>query len=186
DALPISARQEGAAHPLRYVLVPAWLEESPKYRSRRFRIRTKRRVHVRCYRADTRRHCRAHSCSPWTHQLAGGCRCLRCQPQYPAARFALCLGKFCLCSNFPDHRLAEETSTRCHICGLYGGPRSEREDLNVLSFERFKWGGVRHTNPLYCAFDLAQFESADGLIPTEEDYLILARIVQLATTLAPN
>jgi len=96
------------------------------------------------------------------------------------------LGSFAFASNFPDHRLAEETSTRCHICGLYGGPRSEREDLNVLSFERFKWGGVRHTNPLYCAFDLAQFESADGLIPTEEDYLILARIVQLATTLAPN
>jgi hypothetical protein len=38
------------------------------------------------------------------------------------------LGSFAFASHFPDHRLAEETSTRCHICGLYGGPRGERED----------------------------------------------------------
>jgi hypothetical protein len=55
-----------------------------------------------------------------------------------------------------------------------------------LSFERFKWGGVRRTDPLYCAFDLGQFESADRLVPTEEDYLILAKIIQVASRLAPN
>ena len=42
------------------------------------------------------------------------------------------LGSLAFASHFPDHRLAEETSTRRHICGLYGGPRAEREDLNVL------------------------------------------------------
>lgn len=103
------------------------------------------------------------------------------------------LGSFAFASHFPDHRLAEETSTRvpsgrlyCHICGLYGGPRADREDLNILSFERFKWGGVRHSKPLYCSFDLAQFETADRLFPTVADYLILAKIIQVATSLAPS
>jgi hypothetical protein len=103
------------------------------------------------------------------------------------------LGSFAFASHFPDHLLAKETSSRvpsgrlyCHICGLYGGPHAEGQDLNILSFERYKWGGVRHLDPLYCSFDLAQFESADRLNPTEEDYMILAKVIQAATGLAPN
>ena len=103
------------------------------------------------------------------------------------------LGSFAVASHFPDHRLAIETSTRvpsgrlhCHICGLYGGPHAEGQDLNILSFERYKWGGVRHFDPLYCSFDLAQFEKTDRLKPTVEDYMILAKVIQVATGLAPN
>src|SRR5215470_1366970 len=103
------------------------------------------------------------------------------------------LGSFAVASHFPDHRLAIETSTRvpsgrlhCHICGLYGGLHAEGQDLNILSFERYKWGGVRHLDPLYCSFDLAQFETADRLKPTAEDYMILAKIIQVATGLATN
>jgi hypothetical protein len=113
------------------------------------------------------------------------------QPQFPAARFCA-LGCFAFASHFPDHRLAAETSTRvpigllhCHVCGLYGGPRGDMKDLNILSFilsfERFEWAGVRHTDPLYCAFDLAQFEIADRLVQTEEDFLILAKIIRRQT-----
>jgi hypothetical protein len=38
------------------------------------------------------------------------------------------------------------TSYRCGACGhFYGSPdRYEDVDLNVLNFERIKWGGVRH------------------------------------------
>jgi hypothetical protein len=66
------------------------------------------------------------------------------------------------------------------------GPPRGPTSLNVLSFEIFKWGGVRHEDPLYCSFDLAQFETADRLILPEEDHLILAKIIQVATSLAPN
>jgi hypothetical protein len=51
------------------------------------------------------------------------------------------------------------SSSQCNICKVYAG--SEAEDLNVLSFERFKWGGVRHENPFYALFDLSQFEAAN-------------------------
>jgi len=47
----------------------------------------------------------------------------------------------------------------CNICEL--SCPDEGEDINVLSFERFKWGGVRHLDPLYALFDLSQFESAE-------------------------
>ncbi|QGM47207.1 hypothetical protein [Methylocystis heyeri] len=48
---------------------------------------------------------------------------------------------------------------RCDICQL--SCPDEEEDINVLSFERFKWGGVRHDDPLYELLDLSPFEAAD-------------------------
>lgn len=105
------------------------------------------------------------------------------------------LGSYSFASHFPDHKLTAQTATsvpsgrlRCRICGLYGSSAADGQDLNVLSFERWKWGGVRHTNPLYCWFDLSRFEAtADPAIqPREEDYAILARIVTAASSLVPN
>lgn len=43
----------------------------------------------------------------------------------------------------------------CGVCGAFDG--SEPIDLNVLNFERLKWGGVRHTSPVYIALDLELF-----------------------------
>jgi hypothetical protein len=100
------------------------------------------------------------------------------------------LGSFSFAAHFPDHRLVEQASGQtpsgpyCRLCGLYG--YSVAEDLNVLSFERWKWGGVRHVDPLYCWFDLTQFEKASLAAPTQEDYSILARIVEIASGLTPN
>ena len=83
------------------------------------------------------------------------------------------LGSFSVAAQFPDHRLVEQTHARmpsgrlhCRVCGRYGGPIAEQEDLNVLSFERWKWGGIRHVDPLYAWFDLTQFEKADVAVPT--------------------
>ena len=103
------------------------------------------------------------------------------------------LGSFSFASHFPDHRLAEQASDkvpsgrlRCRLCGLYGHSAAEQEDLNILSFERWKWGGVRHVNPLYCWFDLTQFEKASVAPPTQEDYSILTQIVEIASSLTPK
>lgn len=52
------------------------------------------------------------------------------------------LGSYVVARYLPDHSFAPHRGTHsCAICGL---PDGEREiDRNVLSFERFKWGGVR-------------------------------------------
>ena len=103
------------------------------------------------------------------------------------------LGSFSFAAHFPDHRLVERAPgqmpsgrIRCRLCGLYGHSAAEQQDLNVLSFERWKWGGVRHLNPLYCWFDLTRFEKANLAAPTQEDYSILARIVEIASGLTPK
>jgi hypothetical protein len=103
------------------------------------------------------------------------------------------LGSFSFAAHFPDHRLVEQAPGQmpsgrlhCRLCSLYGRSAAEQEDLNVLSFERWKWGGVRHVNPLYCWFDLTQFEKASLAAPTQEDYSILARIVEIASGLTPK
>jgi hypothetical protein len=103
------------------------------------------------------------------------------------------LGSFSFAAHFPDHRLVDHARgplpsgrLQCRLCDLYGSATAEQQDLNVLSFERWKWGGVRHTNPLYCWFDLTQFETAGLTAPTSEDYSILARIVEIASGLPPK
>jgi hypothetical protein len=103
------------------------------------------------------------------------------------------LASFSFAAHFPNHRLVEQAGGQmpsgrlhCRLCGRYGHSTAEQEDLNVLSFERWKWGGVRHVDPLYCWFDLTQFEKASLFAPTQEDYRILARIVEIASGLTPN
>ncbi|MCA1549437.1 hypothetical protein I6F36_21650 [Bradyrhizobium sp. BRP19] len=102
------------------------------------------------------------------------------------------LGSFSCAAYFPLHGLREQASRAlgrrlpCRICGRYGDGSPAQEDLNVLSFERWKWGGVRHVDPLYCWFDLAQFEKADLVEPTEEDCSILTEIVGIASGLPPD
>ena len=63
------------------------------------------------------------------------------------------LGSFSFAAHFPDHRLVEQARGQtpsgrlnCPLCGLYGHSAAEQEDLNVLSFERWNWGGVRHVD----------------------------------------
>jgi hypothetical protein len=72
---------------------------------------------------------------------------------------------------------------RCNICELFCS--DEEEDINVLSFERFKWGGVRHFKPLYALFDLSQFESAEReRSPQSQDPLL--RILDIAGNAAAD
>ncbi|PDT88483.1 hypothetical protein CO669_20940 [Bradyrhizobium sp. Y36] len=103
------------------------------------------------------------------------------------------LGSFSCAAQFPRHQLLEQTARRvpsgrlhCRICGRYGHASPEPEDINILSFERWKWGGIRHVDPLYGWFDLAQFEKADPVAPTEDDCSILAEIIDIAAGLAPD
>jgi len=55
---------------------------------------------------------------------------------------------------------------------------AEREDLNVLNFERFKWGRVRHDQPLYASLDLQLFQEHPRIDPTAGDVAVFKDLLQ--------
>jgi hypothetical protein len=74
------------------------------------------------------------------------------------------------------HRFRNWSVHRCAECSWW----SEDEDLNVLSFERHKWGGVRHGSVAYAAFDLETFGRSERRAETAEDLAILNSILRAA------
>ena len=52
-------------------------------------------------------------------------------------------------------------------------------DLNVLNFERIKWGGVRHNNGMYNWLDLMLLDKENVPTPTEQDIDTLKSILSL-------
>jgi hypothetical protein len=84
-------------------------------------------------------------------------------------------GSYMVLHDLPMHR-CEAKEKQCEICGQYIG--DHEEDLNVLNFERFKWGGVRHDQLLYCLFDLEQFLKLDNIKPNKDDFSIFKEVIQ--------
>lgn len=79
------------------------------------------------------------------------------------------------------------TTYTCEICrdlkyGIIGNRAYEQEDLNVLNFERIKWGGVRHGDLIYTFFDLEQFSKEQIAEPTNEDIEIFKGILNTIST----
>lgn len=93
------------------------------------------------------------------------------------------LGSFAVAKNFPQHKIVGEK--RCEICGVYDSTKAT-EDLNVLNFERFKWGGVRHDSAEYIAFDLERFSEIEQEKPYEQDISLLKQILEVADNLPPD
>lgn len=87
------------------------------------------------------------------------------------------LGTFSVARHFKGHdALSTRATSPCFYCGFYDG----ENDLSILNFERFKWGGVRHTDPTYIAFDLQMLRKAGLLIPQSTDRDILRAILMTA------
>ena len=63
----------------------------------------------------------------------------------------------------------------CLDCGMYLA--HEPVDLNVLNFERFKWGGVRHSHVEYALLDLTLFARTSIPGPTSEDIDIFRELI---------
>ncbi|MBO4997404.1 MAG: hypothetical protein J6D02_05335 [Lachnospira sp.] len=79
----------------------------------------------------------------------------------------------------------------CQICqdvkyGVTGYEYYTDYDLNVLNFERIKWGGVRHGALIYVLFDLEQFEKESIPEPTQEDIFIFKSILSAIDSLEPG
>ncbi|MDR1888656.1 MAG: hypothetical protein LBQ81_04665 [Zoogloeaceae bacterium] len=82
-------------------------------------------------------------------------------------------------------------SHTCEICrdsryGIIGDEEYENEDLNVLNFERIKWGGVRHGQIIYTLFDLQRLCEEEIPEPTAEDINIFKNILKIINESAPN
>lgn len=78
-------------------------------------------------------------------------------------------------------------SSTCKICknlkyGIIGKEQYIESDLNVLNFERIKWGGVRHGDLLYTLFDLEQLKQEHITEPTETDIKIFKEILKMVNS----
>lgn len=93
------------------------------------------------------------------------------------------LGSYMVLRHFPAHA-RQGSRHQCHVCGTC--ERSEPHDLNVLNFERLKWGGVRHDEPLYAALDLELLACADRPAPTDADILIFRSLLQAILDVPPE
>jgi hypothetical protein len=89
------------------------------------------------------------------------------------------LGSFAVARNLPPHTWDKSGSSRscCPVCGMYE-TRDKPQDISVLNFERFKWGGVRHSNPIYIGFDLEQAAKQPFLEHTTADIQTLKAVLQ--------
>jgi hypothetical protein len=69
---------------------------------------------------------------------------------------------------------------------VYYDGEIEVSGYNVFNFERYKWGGVRHTQLEFALFDLEQFLRLPKVTPTEADRDILRNILNSIHELIPN
>ena len=81
------------------------------------------------------------------------------------------------------HHDEEIDQRQCVVCGIF--TQFEMEDVNVLNFERWKWGGVRHDQPFYAFRDLQLFMKEAAPTPTAEDLRIFENLL-LAINAAPT
>lgn len=97
------------------------------------------------------------------------------------------LGSFAASRNLRAHVWDKSNSPThcCPVCGIYEC-LEKPDDLNVLNFERFKWGGVRHDNPIYIALDLQQVAKQPIPKPSSDDTRIMAAILNAARTVQEN
>lgn len=93
------------------------------------------------------------------------------------------LGSFAVGRHLQLHRKTDTGSSRiCTYCGEY----ETAADPNIMNFERFKWGGVRHDKPSYIAIDLQAFSIQEPSIPSSNDYDILRSIIAEARSIGPG
>ncbi|MFD1885531.1 hypothetical protein [Paenibacillus wenxiniae] len=69
---------------------------------------------------------------------------------------------------------------------LISSPQYRAEDLNVLNFERVKWGGIRLYWLLYCWLDLELWSKELPVHATKEDAHILQQMLIEATRCEPG
>ncbi len=90
------------------------------------------------------------------------------------------LGSYYYALAIPEHAHCG-APRECSICAW-----RPQNSFNVMNFERYKWGGVRHAHPEYALFDLQRFLLLPKAAPKEEDRRILASILHTMSGLQPT
>lgn len=85
--------------------------------------------------------------------------------------------------SYKDNKITAVSYT-CEVCknikyGVIGSEKYVNVDLNVMNFERIKWGGVRHGNLIYTLFDLKQFQKEQITEPNQTDIQIFKSILDV-------
>ncbi|MCM1288540.1 MAG: hypothetical protein NC240_09550 [Clostridium sp.] len=98
------------------------------------------------------------------------------------------LGSYWYAKAIPPH--ASTASGSCNICqwDTYNNLSCNAEyknHYNVLNYERYKYGGVRHTDAVYALFDLEEFLKLPKVKHTKEDEAILFAILSCVENLQP-
>lgn len=96
------------------------------------------------------------------------------------------LGSYAAMRNLPRHRLGDDArrfETGIQQCLTCGGHEPDATDFDVLSFERFKWGGVRHAQLDYALFDLLRFRAARPQPSGGEGLKLLREILRIAASM---
>ncbi|MBE1443854.1 hypothetical protein [Paenibacillus sp. OAS669] len=104
------------------------------------------------------------------------------------------LSSWALTSGLPLHTYEQRSSVRtntsscgdCNYHQLMADREYVEEDLNVLNFERVKWGGVRLNDLLYCWLDLELFSREEAMECTDEDVAILYNMLEAIRSCADN
>lgn len=84
---------------------------------------------------------------------------------------------------YEERRAVHANTSSCGDCNfnrLMSNDQYTNEDINVLNFERIKWGGIRLNHLLYCWLDLKLFieQSPSTINVTPEDLQILKQMIQ--------
>lgn len=99
------------------------------------------------------------------------------------------LGSYWYAVAIPEHLTTNEK--HCEICGWHAWNTIPNQyeinrGLNILNFERFKWGGIRHTDLCYALFDLEQFLLLPKIAAMKADVELLIQILKCVKDLEPN
>lgn len=95
------------------------------------------------------------------------------------------LGSYAVARHLPEHDVVPiDRAGLCRICGVYDD--GDSREPNVLSFERFKWGGVARADLNYVAFDLEQLARAPRLRPTPADLKLCQQVIDQLRDLPPE
>lgn len=93
-------------------------------------------------------------------------------------------GSFAVARHLTRHAHEPDSAGFCRTCRLRADERDI--DRNVMNFERFKWGGVRHDDLVYVAFDLERFAAADHPEATTEDRALLSALLDELDAAPPS
>ena len=99
------------------------------------------------------------------------------------------LGSYWYAKAIPTHDSSSEK--RCYICEWdtfndLSCSKEYKNHYNCLNYERFKFGGVRHTMAQYALFDLSEFLKLPKFNHTKQDEDIMIDILNCVYELKPN